>query len=150
MVARLSDCGALAEDKESEVERLKREKMGIIWLLIYMRSYLVKYADLRQSLEIADKEREIDLKEREALVYRADSLQREFEHINKLLQVRTVPFFSLYRSRGRELTNKLIWCPSCHLTIPATQYIKMDILTERRSSDSHFSLSIRPSYGCAS
>ena len=87
MISRLRDAAALAEDKESEVERLKREKMGIIWLLIYMRSYLVKFANLKQSLEMADKEREIDLKEREALVYRADSLQREFEHINKLLQV---------------------------------------------------------------
>jgi len=87
MVSRLRDAAALAEDKESEVERLKREKMGIIWLLIYMRSYLVKFADLKQSLEIAEKEREIDLKEREAIVYRADSLQREFDHINKLLQV---------------------------------------------------------------
>ena len=58
-----------------------------MWLVIYLRSYLVKYGELKQSLEMADKEREIDLKEREALVYRADSLQREFEHINKLLQV---------------------------------------------------------------
>ena len=87
MVSRLRDAAALAEDKESEVERLKREKCGIIWLLIYMRSYLVKFGELKQSLDMAEKEREIDLKEREALVYRADSLQREFEHINKLLQV---------------------------------------------------------------
>lgn len=58
-----------------------------MWLVIYLRSYLVKYGELKQSLDMADKEREIDLKEREALVYRADSLQREFEHINKLLQV---------------------------------------------------------------
>ena len=42
---------------------------------------------MRQSLEYAEKEREIDLKEREAIVYRAESLQREFEHTNKLLQV---------------------------------------------------------------
>lgn len=69
MISRLRDAAALAEDKESEVERLK-----------------LKYGDLKQSLDIAEKEREIDLKEREALVYRADSLQREFEHINKLLQ----------------------------------------------------------------
>jgi chromosome segregation ATPase len=87
MIARLRDSAELAEEKENEVEKLKREKIGIIHLLIYMRSYLVKYADLRQSLEIADKERELDLKEREALVYRADSLQREFGHISKLLQV---------------------------------------------------------------
>ena len=48
---------------------------------------LVKYAEVKQSLSYAEKEREIDLKEREAIVYRAESLQREFEHVNKLLQV---------------------------------------------------------------
>ena len=42
---------------------------------------------MKQSLSYAEKEREIDLKEREAIVYRAESLQREFEHVNKLLQV---------------------------------------------------------------
>jgi len=42
---------------------------------------------VKQSLSYAEKEREIDLKEREAIVYRAESLQREFEHVNKLLQV---------------------------------------------------------------
>ena len=47
----------------------------------------VKYAEVKQSLSYAEKEREIDLKEREAIVYRAESLQREFEHVNKLLQV---------------------------------------------------------------
>ena len=47
----------------------------------------VKYAELKQSLNYVEKEREIDLKEREAIVYRAESLQREFDHVNKLLQV---------------------------------------------------------------
>ena len=49
--------------------------------------YSVKYAELKQSLDYVEKEREIDLKEREAIVYRAESLQREFDHVNKLLQV---------------------------------------------------------------
>ena len=42
---------------------------------------------MKQSLDYVEKEREIDLKEREAIVYRAESLQREFDHVNKLLQV---------------------------------------------------------------
>lgn len=49
--------------------------------------FTVKYAELKQSLDYVEKEREIDLKEREAIVYRAESLQREFDHVNKLLQV---------------------------------------------------------------
>ena len=61
---------------------------------------------MKQSLSYAEKEREIDLKEREAIVYRAESLQREFEHVNKLLQVcfylfhhiehSNVPLFKIY------------------------------------------------------
>ena len=45
---------------------------------------------MKQSLEYAQREREIDLKEREAIVYRAESLQREYDHTNKLLQVRII------------------------------------------------------------
>ena len=77
---------------------------------------LVKYAEVKQSLSYAEKEREIDLKEREAIVYRAESLQREFEHVNKLLQVclflfywiehSNVPkFFKIYSS---EFQNEII------------------------------------------
>ena len=84
---RLRDASRLAEQKESEVEKLKREKRHLIWTVIYLRSFLVKYGELRQALDMAEKERQFDLKEREALVYRAEALQREFDHTNKLLQV---------------------------------------------------------------
>ena len=84
---RLRDASGLAEQKESEVEKLKREKRHLIWTVIYLRSFLVKYGELRQALDMAEKERQFDLKEREALVYRAEALQREFDHTNKLLQV---------------------------------------------------------------
>ena len=56
----------------------------ILWANFH---FAVKYAELKQSLDYVEKEREIDLKEREAIVYRAESLQREFDHVNKLLQV---------------------------------------------------------------
>ena len=87
MMNRLRDASGLAEQKESEVEKLKREKRHLIWTVIYLRSFLVKYGELRQALDMAEKERQFDLKEREALVYRAEALQREFDHTNKLLQV---------------------------------------------------------------
>ena len=87
MMNRLRDASGLAEQKESEVEKLKREKRHLIWTVIYLRSFLVKYGELRQALDMAEKERQFDLKEREALVYRAEALQREFDHPNKLLQV---------------------------------------------------------------